>query len=260
MNKFVLPLLLAITSSVSFGQTEVVLAKMDSFPFNIEKLDYLNKVINIEWRSSPQNIVTYARTYDSISKLIGANEFNAKSLNIQGMAKYVTEDYNKAISYYLESIRIIDAGRPSRELAQLYNNLASCFIKTDDFKNTEKYYLLSRDIAITIEDERRAANVNNNLSILYMNHNRCQQADEMLEKAIGFYLKNNDSINAGVAYMNQGNSKIFNEDFSGALSSYSLSKKYVFENQIPFYMPFPTQAWHCLHKAKTISGGITFIN
>ncbi len=206
---------------------------MDTIPSNIEKLNALDKIINKEWRSNPQNLVRYSHLYDSISKLIGSKEIYAKSLNVKGMASYVTEEYNEAISYYLESLRILDVSIPSPELAQLYNNLASCFIKTDDFKNAEKYYLLSRDIATSQNDGRWVANVNNNLSILYMNHNMYKEADEMLEKAIGYYLKNNDSLNTGIAYMNQGNSKIFNSDFQGAISSYSLSKNYVSEKQIP---------------------------
>lgn len=222
-----------IASLTCFGQTEDVLAKLNSITSNQEKLYYLDEIIDIEWRSNPKVITVYAHLYDSISKIINTEEFYAKALNVQGMASYVVEEYNDAISYYLQSLRILDPNGASPELAQLYNNLASCFIKTDDFKNAEKYYLLSRDIANTLDDGKWVANVNNNLSILYMNHNKYEQADEMLEKAISFYLKNNDSLNAGIAYMNQGNSKIFNADFSGAITSYALSKKYVSENQIP---------------------------
>ncbi|GHC42582.1 tetratricopeptide repeat-containing sensor histidine kinase [Ulvibacter litoralis] len=230
---FIAQVSLLLVSFLSFGQTKNVQATLDTIALNTEKLNFLQEVVNTEWRSSPQNLIEYAHIYDSISKLIGSQKYDAKSLNIKGMASYVTEDYNEAISYYLESLRMLGSSTLSKELAQLYSNLASCFIKTDDFKNAEKYYLLSREIASNLKDEKWVANVNNNLSILYMNYNLYQEADEILEKAIHYYLKKNDSINAGIAYMNQGNSKIFNNDFSGAVSSYSLSKLYVSEKQIP---------------------------
>jgi len=66
-----------------------------------------------------------------------------------------------------------------------------------------------------------------------MNHERYTEAGIHINKAIQYYRETNDSVRMGIAYMNQGNSRIYTEDYHDATLKYTEATNLVQKKQIP---------------------------
>lgn len=231
--KNLIRILLLFISTFSLAQGNPTLLQLDTIASNQGKLDFLGKKINAELYSNPTRISGYAHLFDSISKLTPTPENTTDALNYNGIAHYVTQEYDLAIEFYLEATRRLETQNKSEKLSRIYNNLAACYNIRNDFENTEKYFLKSLEMAAQIEDEAWVANLNNNLSVLYMNNKMYQKADAMIENALAYYKKKKDTVWMGISYMNYGNSKIYSEDYLKAIDYYNQAKVLVKYNQLP---------------------------
>lgn len=235
--KSIIPLLLCsfvlAFPSHTFSQTNPNLIALDTIDSNQEKLDYIGKTLVSQLYSNPENIATYANMFDSIANLNKTIENQSNALNFKGMAHYVSQEYDSAINYYLEAVRILETQKPGEKLSRVYNNLAACYNIRKDFSNTEKYFLKSLDIASAIDDKPWVANINNNLSILYMQNELYGKAEKAIDNALNYFTQANDSIMMGIAYMNYGNSKLFSENFDDAVTNYNKAIQHVKMNQVP---------------------------
>ena len=226
-------ILLICIPIVSISQNAQVLDSLGKISDNQDKLDYLGTIIPSQLYSSPENAVRYAALYDSITRFEKSLENEANALNFKGMAHYVSHEYEPAITNYLAAIRLLETQEPGQKLSRVYNNLAACYNIRKDFDNTEKYFLKSLDIASSVEDHPWVANINNNLSILYMQNEMYVKAEKAIDDALGYFTKEKDSVMMGIAYMNYGNSKLFTENFDEAITNYQFSLRHVKLNQVP---------------------------
>lgn len=230
-NWYIIPFL--FISYLVIAQPNSAIARLDTINSDQEKLDYLGKTILAQLYSNPENIAVYARLYDSISKIEVSPENTADALNYLGIAHYVAQEYDLAIEFYLQAARKLEIGTQSKKLSRIYNNIAACYNIRDDFENTEKYFLKSLNMATEIKDAPWIANLNNNLSVLYMNNKMYDKANMMIENALGYYEEKKDSLWMGITYMNYGNSKIYTEEFDTAISYYDRSKELIKYEQFP---------------------------
>ena len=145
-------LLFVLQITNGFSQSIPDLKILDTIPSDEEKLNILAPIINSKLYSNPKQIAFYAKVYDSIAKKIDNPEINATALNFKGMAHYVVEEYDRAITYYLKATRILEQLPPSAELASIYNNLAACTLIRNDLEKTEEYYLKSLSVSEVIND------------------------------------------------------------------------------------------------------------
>lgn len=226
-------ILILLIHSLCLAQINPILLQLDTISSNQDKLDFLGETINAKIYSNPESISGYAHLYDSISKLAPLIDNTIDALNYNGMAHYVTQEYDLAIEFYLEATRKLEARKENKKLSRIYNSLAACYNIRNDFDNTEKYFLKSLEMAAQINDELWVANLNNNLSVLYMNNKMYQKADAMIENALAYYKKKRDSIWMGISYMNYGNSKVYSEDYPKAIEYYNQAEALVKYNQFP---------------------------
>jgi two-component sensor histidine kinase len=217
----------------SVSQEQKILDSLITISNNQEKLDYLATVIPTQLYSNPDDAAYYTKVYDSIAKLEITIENRANALNFKGMSNYVSHNYENAITFYLEAIKLLETQESGQKLSRVYNNLAACYNVRNDFENTEKYFLKSLEIASTLNDEPWVANINNNLSILYMQNEMYDKAEDAIDNALEYFEEKNDSLMMGIAYMNYGNSKLFNENFESSTSYYKKSLEHVKLDQVP---------------------------
>ena len=226
-------LFLSLFTSITTAQDETVASSLDTIAGDSARMDYLESIINTEWRSNPSKIINYSKIYDSIAQLEGSELHKAKSLNIQGMARYVAQEYDQAITFYLQSVHILEQLDVTEKLPQIYSNVAACYNIRGDFENTEKYFKIALDFAQQIESEVWDANINNNLSVLYMQNEMYDKADVCIANALSYFSKKKDSIMMGITYMNSGNSKVFGEHYADAIEAYTISKNLIKKPQFP---------------------------
>lgn len=220
-------------ASFVFGQPNPAISALDTISSDQEKLDHLGKTILSQLYSQPENIAFYARLYDSISKIQITPANTADALNYKGISHYVAQEYDLAIEFYLQAARKLERQGKSKKLSRIYNNIAACYNIRNDFENTEKYFLRSLNIASEVNDAAWVANLNNNLSVLYMNNKMYEKANTMIENALGYYQEQKDSLWMGITYMNYGNSKVFTEDYTMAIANYKRAKQLVKYEQFP---------------------------
>ncbi|MCH9661915.1 MAG: hypothetical protein K0U54_13505 [Bacteroidetes bacterium] len=190
-------------------------------------------MVNSKWRINPKEALNYALAFDSIVVLEN-NDLNlARSNNLLGMAYYSSQEYEKAITYYLESAYISEKLKTVDKLPQIYSNLAACYNIRNDFENTEKYFLKGLTIAENENNQTWEANIHNNLSIIYMENKRYEAANASIAIALNYFLDTNDSVMAGITYMNSGNAKIYSKNYDEAIVAYTQSQLYVKLNQFP---------------------------
>jgi two-component sensor histidine kinase len=216
-----------------YSQNNSNLKALDTISSNQDKLDFIGKIIVSQIYSNPENIEAYAHKFDSISKIEVTLENTADAYNYKGISHYVNQEYEQAITYYLEAARTLEKGDVKNKLCRVYNNIASCYNIRKDFENTEKYFVSSLNLAKEINDLPMIANLNNNLSVLYMNNKMYKKADNMIENALEYYQSTNDSLMMGISYMNYGNSKVFSEDYPNAILNYNKLKNFVSYDTFP---------------------------
>ncbi len=248
-------------NNIVIQNNDDVLSRMSEMATDHEKLDYLGSVITTKWYSNSKAIVRYAEVFDSIVKNKGNETYHVKALNFKGMAHYVSEEYDTAINYYLEAIRILETKEKGLKLSQVYNNLAGCYKIRNDFKNTEKYFLKALGIGLIVDEKSWIASVNNNLAVLYMENEFYVKADLMFDQAIEHYKLLNDSIMLGITYMNQGNSRISSTDYTDAINNYYQAMELVDIKQIPLlHAVSQTGIGIALTKQENYSNALPYLN
>lgn len=209
------------------------LSALDTITDNQGKLDYMENIINQQWRSNPTGMKQYAKLFDSLANLVPSEENKAKALNVNGMAYYVNEEYDQAIDYFLDAARILETIETDIKIYQIYSNVASCYNIRNDFDNTETYFQRALDIAQSKTDSVWIANIQNNLAVLYMQNERYDQSNSMIEKALDYYTSKGDTLMMGITYMNAGNLKTFSQDYPEAITTYLRSMEFIQPQQFP---------------------------
>jgi len=233
VSSVVLTVSFLLCTLITAGQNQIVLSSLDTIVGQSARMDYLESVINTEWRSNPNTVIGYAKVYDSIAALEGSEFYKAKALNVKGMAQYANQEYDEAITFYLNSASIFEQLEVTDKLPQIYSNIAACYNIRNDFQNTEKYFSTGLEIVENTGDEVWQANINNNLSVLYMQNEMYGKADVCIGKALSYFSKKKDSIMMGITYMNSGNSKVFGKHYDDAIEAYAISKILIKEPQFP---------------------------
>ncbi len=225
---------LLLISQICIAQNkETVLLEISEQPTNQKKLDYLGIIINKQWYSGSKELTKYVKIYDSIAILNGTDKYLGIASNFKGMSHYASEEYDIAINYYFNAIQLFEKGDEEVILANAYNNLAACYKIRKDFINTEKYFTKALTIYSRLEEVDWIANLHNNLAILYMENEFYDKADAMYDLAITSYKQSKDTLKMGIAYMNQGNSKILSKNYNSAVDKYLKAMNYIKEKQIP---------------------------
>lgn len=198
-----------------------------------EQLKILETALTKNQLSNPKLMYPYAKAYDSIASFVKNEEINVSAINFNGNAHYANEDYENAIRYYLQAVKILEKKEPSKRLSQIYNNLAGCYRVRDDFKNTEKYFVKALDIGTALKDNPWIANLKNNLAVVYMDEKQFKKADQMYTDALAIYDEAKDTLMMGITLMNQGNSRISSKNYAQAITQYETSQKYVPITMVP---------------------------
>ncbi len=227
-------LLLFIFCSVSAqSQEDLFLTSLDTIFSNQEKLDAVGSQISIMVYSNPENAVTYAGVFDSISKLVPTPENKAHAFNYKGMASHATQNYENAIAHYLDAVRIIEGNNNDAHLAQVYNNIAASYNIRGDATKTEEYFLKAEAVALKRNDSVWIASINSNLGVHYNSHKQYKKAEIALKKSIPYFENKKDSINAGVTYMNLGNAQLPQDKNDAAIISYKKSMQLIPYKRFP---------------------------
>ncbi len=126
----------------------------------------------------------------------------------------------KAIEFFLKTIRIYEELEYKDGLAGVYNNIAVLHKRQKNYDKTLEYLNKALNISIQLEKKDVIRSINNNLGNVYADKNQYNKAIECYLKFLDLSIELNNSKSIADAYMNLG--IVYNET-----KEYSLSLDYL---------------------------------
>jgi len=214
---------LYFSSLITFAQQDSIYITLNKLDNKQGQLDVLGKQISKLVYADPNKAEYYATIFDSISKLVPSYHNKSDALMYKGMANHANQNYEKAISNYLEAIRLLEKNNDNLRLPQVYNNLAASYNIRGDAVKTEEYFLKAAATATTTNDSVWISSANSNLGVHYNSQKQYDKAEIAFNTSLPYFENKNDSINAGVTYMNLGNAQLPLNKNNEAFTSYKKS-------------------------------------
>ncbi len=173
--------------------------------------------------TKPDSAFYYAQLQNDFAKEKGIKNQMASALNTQGASFYVKGEYNKAVDYFTQSLKIKEEIGDKKGVASTLNNIGIILKNLGDYDKAIDHYNKSIKIKEEIGDKKGLAFPLNNIGAIY-------QAQGDYSKAIDFYfqsLKIEEEIdrkqgvascfnNLGIIYQDQG-------DYAKAIIFYTKS-------------------------------------
>lgn len=135
---------------------------------------------------------------------------------------YASVSKDSALHYGEKAIKSAQELNDQVLLAQVYSDVGAVHFRNNNFKNSEKNYLLSYGIRKKLNDTKGIAKLNNNLGSVYRNLSQFQKSIKMYLEAQNYFESIGDEENLNVTKANIG--VIFKD-----LKNYGSSEKYLVE-------------------------------
>lgn len=119
----------------------------------------------------------YAKKLNRESKRLKDESAEALSNNFTGICKIYNGDYDSALAYLNQSLRLrLKANKNTRAICDLYSNIGVCYDYKGDFPKAIDSYLKSLSIAERTSDTSAQAKLNNNIGAVYYQQHEYKKA------------------------------------------------------------------------------------
>lgn len=145
----------------------------------------------------------YELSYQNILKTDNKDEI-AAALNRLGLAYQHLSQYNQAVEYFFQALKIYETTNSKKGQAEIYNNLGVISDLLEQKKDAENYYQKALNLFIEINNLTGQANVYNNLASLAFTYQNYSKAISYIYKSISISLTLNQLTEAATAYYNAG--------------------------------------------------------
>lgn len=203
------------------AQTDSLLAALDTAT-NEHKVKILNELFRANLASHPVTAIGYTRQALSMATEINDQRGMAASYNNLGIVYKNQGALDKALEYYIRSLKIYDTLDNREGIATTKNNIATIYSIKGDYGQAMKYLEESYNQFVELNDEPRLVGSMNNLGNLYIDLQLYDKASEYLLKAHQLSEKLGQPIadpmnNLGNVYFRQGNYQRAIEHYQKAL-------------------------------------------
>lgn len=211
IRKLLSAVFLTIASfSTSFCQNSDSLeALLDTVQGNL-KVKTLNELFRAHLRSDPVKAVGYTHEALLLATEIDDKRGEAASYNNLGVAYRNQGALDKALEYYITSMKLYDSLQNKEGVATTKNNIANIYSIKKDYGQAMRYLEESYKLFQEMNDPFRLIGSMNNLGNLYHDINLNEKALEYYTEAFALSEKNGAKFgdplnNMGNIYFNQGN-------------------------------------------------------
>lgn len=198
-------------------------------------LDYLENLVKKESQIKPEKVGYCAQVYDSIANTLDDKRYHAKAMRMRGLSHYVNKEYDTALIFFLDALRIMEKIGYEEDLFRLYSNIGSCAYNINDFENAEKYYHKGLKNAKKQNQKNWVAIINNNLSVHYMEMEKFELATNCMDSALLYFNKTFDTLNVVSVYINKGNLMNYQQKYDEAIFAYKMGNELLSENLYPLW-------------------------
>ena len=131
----------------------------------------------------------YLNSAGSVGEALALKRAKATSLNNIGVAYDYQGNYDKALEYYIKSLRVNEIIEDKQRIATSLNNIGVIYYYQGNFHETLKYYKRALKLREELEDQPGIAGSLNNIGLLYINQVDRSNDPENLGNAIDYLLK-----------------------------------------------------------------------
>src|SRR5690606_36865296 len=159
--------------------------------------------------------------------LVSANKLNddyllGRTYGLMGIAYDELEQYDKALDNNFRAIEYYQKAEASGAMKIWYSNIGNTYIKLQDFENAEKYTLTS--LAITAKTNVELL-TRVNLGKIYLETNRFDQSQEVLDSALYFIKKEDEKRMLSEVYLRLHELQKKQNNYKEALEYYQKYKE-----------------------------------
>ena len=153
-----------------------------------------------------------------------------KALKILSYANQQIGQYNEAISYSLELLKIGDQMNDNRLISEAYTYIGNSYRLLLKFKEALNFHQLAVEKCQEIGDSALLASAYNDMGATYFENELYDDALNCFERAYDIYIVNNDTLNLGKVYNSLG---IIHGQLNNLIEAkrYFLKAIYIFEQR-----------------------------
>ncbi|NIO49566.1 MAG: CHAT domain-containing protein [Candidatus Aminicenantes bacterium] len=138
----------------------------------------------------------YLRRALTIDRQLGNNVYICMDLNsigttfrTKGLQSGNKEDFNKALYYYKDCLKIIKEVKDKRTEVEVLNNLGAVHTDLENYNEAVKFFESGYEMAEEIKDIEMMGMILNNIGIVHYNQGNYETSTEYFQKAIDIALK-----------------------------------------------------------------------
>lgn len=184
----------------------------------------------------------YDETINSCKKTINlSKKLNYKSgiykgLYLSSVAYSSKEDYNNAIIFAQNSLKIAEEEKNIKYMASVSNLIGNIFSKQKNPKKAIKYYRKTIELANKIQSYEVLDASYNNLGGLYQDEGQLDSSLFYYNQSLNLSIRLNDSIGIADSYTNIGTIYYSKKDFENAEKYFENAMKIYFKNNIQYQL------------------------
>lgn len=213
-----------IKSALTYAEESMRLANEIQLP------DWINKA-TLNLAKTYLLIGNYPRSLNFYQEIIQNKTANSTDLlsayNGIGIINYYQRDYNTAIKYYNQALKISSTKKSEIEIEKvlkqsLFNNLGIIYEEMNDFNKANFFYTESLNLCKQLKDENNLVHVLTNQGRLFHKQGKNELALKYYLEALAIRKKNNDESGISISYDGLG-------EFYFELKNYSIAETYLKE-------------------------------
>jgi len=177
-----------------------------------QRVDVLNELAFMHKGISPGKIIEYGKQALELAEEL--EYLNGKDVALRniGSGYFFLSDYDKALSNYLESLKIMESISDKSGIAECFHSLGNIYLEIKKYNKALEYYQKSLDIKNKFGDKISIAATLNNIGIIFLNLGENTKAMDYHQKSLQLKKEAGDSIgisyslnNIGFVYFNKNN-------------------------------------------------------
>ena len=198
-----------------------------------ERLKAIDKLSQRELKTLPDSALKLAKIQEKFSLSTKNLKWLAKSYSTQGKYFYNGEQYEKAIPYFMKSLKYALEINDKKQISGAYNNIGLAYFNLNEYSKALEYMLNNLRIKKELDDKKGISNAYNNLGLIYYNENNYPRALEYYFKSLSISEELKEKKLIADAYNNIGIVYQDESDFNQALDYFlkSLQIKEEFHDQ-----------------------------
>ncbi|MBK6527850.1 MAG: hypothetical protein IPG07_21260 [Crocinitomicaceae bacterium] len=232
--KRLLPFLscLILTVGVSFANsTDSLLAQFVNSTNQTEKIDILCEISNNYSQLDFLLSRDYALRAYSLSSEIHHQNGKAKAAMSLGYAYDYHGQYDSAVYYYLESLRIYEFLNDTLGQSSALNNLGVCYFFSNQLDDALVYYKKSLRFEILAQNQNGIADSYNNMAVVFRHNGQIDSAEFYFLEARRIYIQLENLYGVAETYLNTGQIALNRKNYNLAIAETKKAENYFSQNE-----------------------------